>query len=164
MGLLIELTRKDTTNPPDEVRQAELAAYFTRCELQPAHLMLVLDLAMTRAFKLKAFIAAASFAQRLLNMPAVNAPAQAKLKAKAGKVLRKSEQAARNEQKLDFDGQLGFRVCCVSLKPVRQGVASVSCPCCGAVALEASAGKLCPVCTLSPLGVETLGLICSMDR
>ncbi len=50
--------------------QLELAAYLTHCNLQPAHLLLALNLAMSLAFKVKNFINAASFARRLLELGA----------------------------------------------------------------------------------------------
>jgi coatomer protein complex subunit alpha (xenin) len=37
----------------DPVRSLELSAYFTHCNLQPAHLMLALKTAMANAFKSK---------------------------------------------------------------------------------------------------------------
>jgi hypothetical protein len=39
--------------PDDVVRSTELSAYFTHCNLQPAHLLLALNLAMTAAFRAK---------------------------------------------------------------------------------------------------------------
>ena len=44
--LNLELLRKKTTDPK---RALELAAYFTHCNLQPAHTMLALKAAMTAA-------------------------------------------------------------------------------------------------------------------
>ena len=55
----------------DPVRMTELWAYFTHCNLQPAHLLLALKSAMINAFKIKNFITAASFANRLLELPEV---------------------------------------------------------------------------------------------
>ncbi len=159
-GCLLELKRKETK---DEVRQAELAAYFTRCDLQPAHLVLVLNLAMTRAFKLKAFIAAASFAQKLLGMKEIEHHSQEKIKVKATKILRASEKQGKNEVDIDYDTS-EFSICVISQKPIRASAQFVKCPCCSALAASEFTGKLCPVCTLSPMGVETVGMISSMDR
>ena len=40
--------------PPDDAkRQIELAAYFTHCAFQPAHLLLALRMAMVAAFKVR---------------------------------------------------------------------------------------------------------------
>jgi coatomer protein complex subunit alpha (xenin) len=65
-GLRLELLRK--TVGDDKVRVCELAAYFTHCNLQPAHLMLALRSAMTLTFKAKLKRTAASFARRLLEL------------------------------------------------------------------------------------------------
>jgi coatomer protein complex subunit alpha (xenin) len=56
----------------DVPRSLELSAYFTHCNLQPAHLMLALKTAMASAFKSKNYINAASFARRLLELPDMN--------------------------------------------------------------------------------------------
>ena len=53
----------------DGVRQVELAAYATHTTLDPPHLLLVLNLAMSTSFKFKNFIHAAGFAHRLMEMP-----------------------------------------------------------------------------------------------
>jgi len=158
-GVLIELERKNTGDP---VRQAELAAYFTRCKLQPSHMILVLNLAMTRAFKLKNYITAAHFAERLLNMQEINAASQASLKTKATRVLRNSEQQGRNETQLDYDENADFGICVMSNKPIVDTLQAIKCPCCGAMAKSEFQGKLCKVCTLSPMGIKTLGLVASL--
>ena len=46
----------------------QMAAYFTHCNLQPVHLILVLRTALNLFFKLKNFKTAASFARRLLEL------------------------------------------------------------------------------------------------
>lgn len=160
-GILIELERRETEDP---IRQAELAAYFTRCTLQPTHMILVLNLAMTRAFKLKNFITAASFAQRLLNMPEINSPTQSSLKTKATKVLRASEQHGRNEVKLNYEENGQFNICSQTNTPIADTTDLIKCPFCGAASKRSEANKLCKICTLSPMGVETLGLVSSTDR
>lgn len=60
----------------------ELLAYFTCCNLQPAHLLLALRMAMAAAFKGKNFITAASFAQRLLELPDLSSERHADLRSK----------------------------------------------------------------------------------
>lgn len=66
VALTIEQARKDSDQNPR--RQTELASYFTHCNLQPAHLMIALRLAMTAAYKIKNYIDAASFARRLIEL------------------------------------------------------------------------------------------------
>ena len=75
LGLSLEQARRDLaaqhgeTPPADaQVRIAELAAYFTHCQLQPVHLTLTLRTAQTVFFKLRNFKTAGSFARRLLEL------------------------------------------------------------------------------------------------
>jgi hypothetical protein len=65
-ALRIELARKAAADDPK--RQAELAAYFTHCSLQPTHLRLSLQSAMSINYKLKNFNTAATFCRRLLEL------------------------------------------------------------------------------------------------
>jgi coatomer subunit alpha len=65
IGLKMEILRKETADPK---RGVELAAYFTHCELQPAHLQIVLSVAMMAAYKAKNFDTASQFARRLLEL------------------------------------------------------------------------------------------------
>lgn len=64
----------------------ELLAYFTCCNLQPAHLLLALRMAMASAFKGKNYITAASFAQRLLELPDLSSERHADLRTKVLRV------------------------------------------------------------------------------
>ena len=64
-GLRLELLRRNTT---DATRAAELAAYTTHCNMQPAHLLLFLKQAMTVAYKANLKIVASSFARRMLEL------------------------------------------------------------------------------------------------
>lgn len=68
----------------------ELLAYFTCCNLQPAHLLLALRMAMAAAFKGKNFITAASFAQRLLELPDLSSERHADLRSKVRTFLSRA--------------------------------------------------------------------------
>jgi coatomer protein complex subunit alpha (xenin) len=70
LGLMIETTRKDlpVSDPSSQKRNVELAAYFTHCELQPAHALLSLQVAMAQAYKAKCFSTAAIMIRRLLEL------------------------------------------------------------------------------------------------
>eukprot|EP00752_Nemacystus_decipiens_P007324 g6553.t1 len=143
----------------DTVRNMELLAYFTCCNLQPAHLLLALRMAMASAFKGKNFITAASFAQRLLELPDLSSERHADLRTKATKVLQKSQQMARNEHTLDYDERNPFEVDCQNLKPIYRGSPSCKCPYCGSAYQPFAKGSVCVTCGLSQIGVETLGLV-----
>jgi coatomer protein complex subunit alpha (xenin) len=148
----------------DPVRSCELAAYFTHCNLQPAHLMLSLRLAMVAAFKLKNFITAASFARRLLELPELSSEKHADLRNKARKVLTKSEAEGRNAHTLNYDERNPFELCCESLTPIYRGSDLVRCPFSGAAYLPEHKGKLCSISGISQIGLETLGLVCSASQ
>jgi coatomer protein complex subunit alpha (xenin) len=65
----MEMKRRDFAKDASQAaRAAELAAYFTHCDLQPVHLMLTLNTAQTAFFKLKNYKTCSSFARRLLDL------------------------------------------------------------------------------------------------
>lgn len=69
VGLSLEIARRELAKDPSQAaRTAELAAYFTHCDLQPFHMILVLKTAQTLFYKLKNFKTCASFARRLLEL------------------------------------------------------------------------------------------------
>jgi len=68
LALRIELKRKEPALKDDSQRQSELSAYFTHCQLQPTHLKLSLQSAMSICFKAKNYNTAASIARRLLEL------------------------------------------------------------------------------------------------
>lgn len=157
-------TELDATTDTDSVRAMELGAYFTHCNLQPAHLLLSLRLAMVNAFKLKNFITAASFARRLLELPDVASEKNAQLRGKAQKVLQKSELNARNEHSLNYDERNPFVLCCQTLTPIYRGSELLRCPYCQAAYLPKFKNQLCATCQLSQIGLETLGLVSAASR
>lgn len=144
----------------DPVRCTELSAYFTHCNLQPAHLLLALRLAMANAFKHKNFITTAGFARRLLELPDMSSERNADLRVKATKFLQKSEQEARNEHDLNYNPSSTFTIDCERLVPVYAGEESVSCSYCGSIyGGSAMKNKICLTCKFCTVGVTTLGLV-----
>merc|ERR1712085_77688 len=111
----------------DPVRSTELAALFTHCNLQPVHLLLAPRSAMGTAFKHKNFIAAASFARRLLELPDMKSERNADLRMKATKVLQKSEQMARNEHTLNYNENAAFVIDCKDFVPIYTGEDNFKC-------------------------------------
>ena len=145
---------------PDPVRATELAAYFTHCNLQPVHLLLTLRTAMGTAFKHKNYIAAASFARRLLELPDMSSERNADLKVKATKVRQKSEQMARNEHQLNYDDTKTFTIDCRDFVPIYSGQSCVNCSYCGsAYADSGMTNQICTTCCFSVVGIKTLGLV-----
>ncbi len=147
-------------NASNPARCTELSAYFTHCNLQPAHLLLALRAAMGTAFKSKNFIAAAGFARRLLELPDMSSERNADLRVKATKVLQKSEQMARNEHELDYNEASTFSIDCKELKPIYAGDASIQCPYTGSTYAGSSMkNKVCLTSTFTTVGITTLGLV-----
>merc|ERR1712238_284135 len=148
----------------DPARSTELAAYFTHCNLQPIHLLLALRSAMATSFKHKNFIAAASFARRLLELPDMSSERNADLRLKATKVLQKSEQMARNEHELNYDESTTFTIDCKKFVPIKPGTASIQCPYSGSTYSslygdQTMKNKVCMTTNFTTVGVKTLGLV-----
>mmetsp|Transcript_11434 Transcript_11434/g.34729 ORF Transcript_11434/g.34729 Transcript_11434/m.34729 type:complete len:1231 (-) Transcript_11434:269-3961(-) len=144
----------------DPVRQTELSAYFTHCNMQPAHLLLALRQAMATAFKKsKCYILAAGFAQRLLELPDMSSERNASLRSTAMKVMKKSNQEARNEVEVDYDERNPFELDCEELTPVYRGADVVHCPYCKSAYKPKARGKRCKTCGIAVIGKKTLGLL-----
>jgi len=143
----------------DVVRTLELGAYFTHCNLQPAHLLLALKNAMTTAFKSKNFINAAGFARRLLELPDVNTERHADTRRIAQKVVQKSEKEGRNEHQIDYDEKNPFSLDCNTMKPIYKGSPSIKCPYCGSSYDPSSKGSVCQTCDIASVGLDTVGLV-----
>jgi coatomer protein complex subunit alpha (xenin) len=141
------------------VRQMELSAYFTHCNLQPAHLALALNLAMSQTYKGGNFITAAAFARRMLDLPDSSAHGKSELHNKAQAVLQKSEQKARNEFKLNYDERNPFETDCNTLEPIYRGNQLLRCSFCRSAYTCNMKGRLCSTCNIALVGIETLGLV-----
>ena len=66
IALRIELKRREIKDDPS--RAAELAAYFTHCNLQRLHMILALRSAMSIFFKLKNYNTCSTFCRRILEL------------------------------------------------------------------------------------------------
>jgi len=152
-GLRMETLRKDPQIANDPVRQAELAAYFTHCNLEQVHLMLSLRSAMSCTYKIKNYQHAASFARRLLELdPKDDVVTQAK------KVVKFCETNNENAHNLNYNERNPFAICGISLVPVYKGSPVVLCPYCQTSYLPEHKGKLCATCQIAQIGKEISGL------
>jgi len=154
LALKVELKRKELKDEP--VRNAELAAYFTHCALQPVHLALSLRSAMAVFFKLKNYATAAGFARRLLELN----PPQA-VAAQAKQLLATCERTSKDEVELAYDARNPFVVCAATLTPIYRGHKEAACPCCGAKHAPSAVGSVCALCDLGKVGSEATGLMVS---
>jgi len=155
-GLRIELQRKDVQDP---VKQVELAAYFTHCNLQQVHLILSLRSAMNVSYKAKNYLTAASFGRRLLELEPTSEVAT-----QARKVVKFAETNAENAYKLNYDERNPFIVCTLTFTPIYKGNASVQCPYCSAHFAPSQNNKLCGVCGIAQVGKQTSGLTLISER
>eukprot|EP00252_Welwitschia_mirabilis_P021041 TRINITY_DN5284_c0_g1_i1.p1 TRINITY_DN5284_c0_g1~~TRINITY_DN5284_c0_g1_i1.p1 ORF type:complete len:1221 (-),score=281.99 TRINITY_DN5284_c0_g1_i1:440-4102(-) len=157
LGLRMEVKRKELKDDP--VRQQELAAYFTHCNLQKVHQRLALLNAMGVCYKGGNFSTAANFARRLLETepPANHA-------SKARQVLQACERQMQDAKKLNYDFRNPFVVCGATFTPIYHGQKNVSCPYCSARFVPSIQGNLCPVCELAVVGADASGLHCSVTQ
>lgn len=151
-GINIETLRKETKS---EVRQCELAAYFTHCNMQPIHLVLALRSAMNVHFKAKNFATAASFAQRLLDLNS-----KPEITTLARKVMAACEQNKLTQANPDmrYNERNPFTVCNHSYVPIYKGQKHVVSPYCQATYLPEFKGQTCSVDLISEVGAEVSGI------
>ena len=157
----LELARKALGKDGALERQAELSAMLASCRLQPSHLVLGLNVAMTCAYKIKNHIHAAYFAQRLLDL---GEGSDSKIRVKAGKVLKRCEKSARNEANINFDHRNPFSIGCRDFAPIYKGAPLIRCPYCFAAYQPDCKDSVCDICIVSTVGTETLGLVSHQPR
>ncbi|KAI3962510.1 hypothetical protein MKW92_032008 [Papaver armeniacum] len=158
LGCQMELKRRETKDNP--IRQQELAAYFTHCNLKTPHLRLALLNAMTVCYKGKNFNTAANFARRFLETnPTVENQAKT-----ARQVLQAAERNPKDETQLNYDFRNPFVVCGATYVPIYRGQKDVACPYCCSRFVPAQDGQLCTVCDLSVVGSDASGLLCSPSQ
>jgi len=138
-ALQIETKRKEFKDDP--VRSAELAAYFTHCNMQPTHLTLSLRAAMSTFYKMKNFQTAATFCRRLLELNPGQKTAQ-----QARQVLAACERTPTDAVEVNYDPRNPFVTCAGTYVPVYRGNRDASCPACGTKFVPDMAGSICTVC------------------
>ncbi|CAG0901661.1 unnamed protein product [Darwinula stevensoni] len=160
-GLLMEIMRKDLPkeNPADQVRNCEMAIYFTHVNLQPAHQILTLRTALTVAYKIKCLQTAGSLARRLLELGPKPEIAQ-----QARKILQVCDKSPLDESRLHYDEHNPFTICGASYVPIYRGKPEVTCPFCNTSYLPEFEAQLCRVCTVSEVGKKVSGLRLSLQQ
>ncbi|KAL6511818.1 hypothetical protein OROGR_021415 [Orobanche gracilis] len=158
LGLQMELKRRELKDNP--IRQQELAAYFTHCNLQLPHMRLALMNAMTVCYKAQNLSTAANFARRLLETnPSVENQART-----ARQVLQASERNMKDATQLNYDFRNPFVVCGATYVPIYRGQKDLTCPYCGTHFVVSQQGEMCAVCNLSVIGSDASGLMCSPSQ
>ncbi|KAF2073066.1 hypothetical protein CYY_005621 [Polysphondylium violaceum] len=157
LGVKLEIARKElaASDNSDQslVRQAELSAYFTNCNIEPSHLMLSLRLAMGCANKVQHHNLAASFAKRLLQFnPNPNMTATAR------KIINLAQQTPTSPDiKIQYDELNPFEVCAYSFVPIYRGSPQIKCPYCESAYTPQHKGKVCNICRISEIGKSCSG-------
>ncbi|GKV24127.1 hypothetical protein SLEP1_g33778 [Rubroshorea leprosula] len=158
LGLQLEIARKEIRDDP--IRQQELAAYFTHCNLQMPHLRLALLNAMTVCYKARNLATAANFARRLLETN----PSNENQARSARQVLQAAEKNMTDAAQLNYDFRNPFVVCGATYVPIYRGQKDVSCPYCSTKFVPDQAGQLCAICELAVIGADASGLLCSPSQ
>ncbi|KII68296.1 Coatomer subunit alpha [Thelohanellus kitauei] len=146
IGLNMEIERR--SNKSDQKRVAELAAYFTNCEIRPIHSVLVHKIAMILLYKLKNYRSAYVLAKRLLEM----APS-ADISQQARKIIVSCEKSGlENEVELNYDEMNPFDMCCFSFTPIYRGEKKLTCSYCSSSYKPDCHDKVCNICQIGLIG------------
>ncbi|CAL8073183.1 unnamed protein product [Calicophoron daubneyi] len=163
VGLSMELTRKMMPKQTieDQVRNAELACYFTHCRLETPHLILTLRTAVNLLYKLKNYRSAAAMARRLLDLaPSIEVANQTR------KILTACDAAPSGDDAhpLSYDPRNPFEICAATYVPIYRGKPCVRDPLSGACYVPSMKGKLCNVTQTTEIGLECQGLCINASR
>ncbi|KAG2259315.1 hypothetical protein Bca52824_078609 [Brassica carinata] len=157
LGLKMELTRRETRD--DQVRQQELASYFTHCKLQPPHLRLALFGAMGVCYRARNLATAYNFAKRLLETNPTESQAKT-----ARQIVQAAGRNMTDATELNYDFRNPFVICGSTYVPIYRGQKDVSCPYCTAPFVPSQEGNICAICDLAVIGAEASGLLCSPSQ
>lgn len=155
IALRCELKRKELRED-DIGRAAELAAYFTHCQLQPVHLALSLRSAMSIFFKLKNYATCATFCRRLLELN----PGQ-KIAQQARTVLTACEKSPQDTVTINYDPRNPFDICSLTFTPIYRGSKYVEDRYTGARFKPECEGKISPLGDFVQIGADASGLLIS---
>jgi coatomer protein complex subunit alpha (xenin) len=153
LGLSIELSRR-SLGPEDVKRNLELAAYFTKAQLQNAHRLNALQVAMTNSFKNKNFASASYFAEEFLKIAKPGNPRYAQVEG----IKTKSDLVARDAIEIAFDPYAEFDICCETFTPIYKGEPSVSEELVGAIYKPEFKGQICRLTKITTIGAPASGL------
>jgi coatomer protein complex subunit alpha (xenin) len=155
IGLQMEMARKELPKGTidEQKRICEMAAYFTHCNMQPAHMVLTLRTALNLFFKLQNFKTAASFARRLLELGPKPDVAQ-----QTRKILAACERTPTDAHDLKYDEHNPFDICAATYTPIYRGKPVVKCPLSGTCYLPEFKGQLCRVTKATEIGKDCIGL------
>ncbi|XP_050443859.1 coatomer subunit alpha-like [Adelges cooleyi] len=155
LGLIMETARKEhpKVTLDDQKRVAEMAAYFTHCDLQMTHKVLTLRTAINIFYKIGNLNMASSFAKRLLELgPRADVAQQAR------KMVQACDINPVNKIQVAYDQHNPFTICAYSFLPIYKGKEEVKCPYCLASYQPVYKNKVCNVCQIASIGKQITGL------
>ncbi|KDQ58434.1 hypothetical protein JAAARDRAFT_128617 [Jaapia argillacea MUCL 33604] len=155
VGVSIELERRrvQQEEPENVRRNLELAAYFTHCQMQAAHLQIALRSAINTFAKANNTGSAAKFARRLLELNP-----DPKIVANARQRIAAGDRNPRDAVEISYDEFTEFDICAATYTPIYKGSPSVRCPYTDASYLPEFTGKLDPLTHLTEIGASASGL------
>lgn len=153
IAMRLELTRREVLKK-DAHRAAELAAYFTHCNLQRIHLILSLRSAMSSFFKLKNLNTCSTFCRRLLELQP-----DEKTATQARQVLTACEKSPTDAEQLNYDPRNPFDICSLTMTPIYRGNKFIEDPYTKARFQLECMGKISPIGEISQIGLEASGLV-----
>ncbi|KAH3902677.1 probable Coatomer subunit alpha [Saccharomycodes ludwigii] len=152
LGLSIELKRRSLP-VTDVKRNLELAAYFAKVNLLPAHRVNALQVAMTQSFKNKNFVQASYFAEEFLKIAPSGPRAE-----QARKVKNRADSIAHDAHEIEFDPYAKFDICAATYTPIYEGSPSVIDPLTGTKYHPSEKGKIDRISLISKIGAPASGL------
>lgn len=174
MRLETERQRLVAAEPDNAVRNLELAAYFTHCNLQPAHIQLALRSAMRVFAKAGNHATAAVFARRLIDMKPTDSKVVSTVSHvaweydtsvliftcshQARSVLTQGDRNPRDAVEVSYDQFSEFDICAASLTPIFKGSPSVQSAYTGARYLPEYKNSICRVDEITQIGLTASGL------
>ncbi|KAK6519008.1 hypothetical protein TWF281_003698 [Arthrobotrys megalospora] len=153
-GMSIELERRELPDTPENIkRNLELAAYFTKPQLEGTHKTLALLAAMKAAYTKKNVLLAGHFANKVLEIGG-----SAKMLEQARKIKTASERNASDAIEIEYDQYAEFDICAGSHTPIYSGSPLEQCPFDGSKYHSSWKGKVCAVCEVCQIGAPASGL------
>ncbi|KAK6334396.1 hypothetical protein TWF730_003610 [Orbilia blumenaviensis] len=153
-GMSIELERRELPDTPENIkRNLELAAYFTKPQLEGTHRTLALLAAMKAAYTKKNVLLAGHFANKVLEIGG-----SGKMLEQARKIKTASERNASDAIEIEYDQYAEFDVCAGTHTPIYSGSPLEQCPFDGSKYHSSWKGKVCAVCEVCQIGAPASGL------
>jgi len=151
-GLRLDAACRQAKSPAD---QSALAAYFSRCHMQPMHKVRALLKAVKFAYKLKNFKATSAFCRRILELFVSGDKAQLSKAVKPGQIralLKKTEGVNKDAVPVDYREGETLVIDSKTLRPLKKGAKPFRCPYC--FSTYSIDGIICNTCGIGKVGAD----------